>query len=47
MQNVKSEIMTCRGSHYDLGVQTANWLKQTDLLKIEKKNGKSEFLDLI
>ena len=47
MQNVQSEIMCYRGSHYDLGIHTAKWLKQTDLLKTEKKNGKSEFLDLI
>ena len=47
MQSVQSEIMSYRGSHYDLGVQTAKWLKQTDLLKNREKNGKSEFLDLI
>ena len=33
MQHVQSEIMTHRGSHYDLGVKTAQWLRKTPLLK--------------
>lgn len=40
MQNVQSEITSYRGSHYDLGVQTAKWLKQTDLLKNREKEWK-------
>ena len=47
MQNVQSDIMTFRGSHYDLGVETAKWLQRTPLLKIVKKNGKKEIQDLI
>lgn len=42
MQNVQSDIMTFRGSHYDLGVETAKWLQRTPLLKIVKKNGKKK-----
>ena len=41
MQQVKSDIMTFRGSHYDLGVITALWLKQTPLLQIVNVNGKT------
>ena len=37
MQNVQSDIMTFRGSHYDLGVETAKWLQRTPLLKIVKR----------
>jgi predicted choloylglycine hydrolase len=33
MQDVKSDIMTHRGSHFDLGVKTAQWMQQTPLLK--------------
>ena len=40
MQNVQSEIMCYRGSHYDLGIHTAKWLKQTDLLKNREKEWK-------
>lgn len=29
MQKVRSDIMTHRGSHYDLGVKTALWLQTT------------------
>lgn len=41
MQQVTSDIMTFRGSHFELGVKTGKWLQQTPLLKIEKKNGKN------
>ncbi|WP_418128832.1 C45 family autoproteolytic acyltransferase/hydrolase [Staphylococcus sp. HKU1] len=37
MQQVKSDILTHRGSHFDLGVQTGQWLKQTALLKNREK----------
>ena len=37
MQNVQSDIMTFRGSHYDLGVETAKWLQKNSLLKIVKE----------
>ncbi len=47
MQKVRSDIMTHRGSHYDLGVKTALWLQTTPLLKIEIKNGEREFHVLI
>ena len=47
MQNVQSDIMTFRGSHYDLGVETAKWLQRTPLLKNREKNGKKEIQDLI
>lgn len=40
MQNVQTDIMTHRGSHYDLGVQTGNWLKQTKLLKNREQEWK-------
>lgn len=33
MQKVQSDIMTFRGSHFDLGVETAKWLKQTRLMQ--------------
>ena len=46
MQNVQSDIMTFRGSHYDLGVETAKWLQRTPLLKIVKKNGKNPRFDI-
>ncbi|CUT97838.1 hypothetical protein BN1318_740004 [Staphylococcus capitis] len=42
MQNVQSDIMTFRGSHYDLGVETAKWLQRTPLLKNREKNGKKK-----
>ena len=41
MQKVQSDILTHRGSHFDLGVKTAKWMQQTPMLKIEKKNGKT------
>lgn len=47
MQNVQSDIMTFRGSHYDLGVETAKWLQRTPLLKNREKNGKKEIQDLM
>lgn len=37
MQSVQSDIMTHRGSHYDLGVETAKWLQTTPLLKNREK----------
>ena len=37
MQQVTSDIMTFRGSHFELGVKTGKWLQQTPLLKIEKR----------
>ncbi|MEB6613299.1 C45 family autoproteolytic acyltransferase/hydolase [Staphylococcus pasteuri] len=40
MQKVQTDIMTHRGSHYDLGVQTGNWLKQTELLKNREQEWK-------
>lgn len=40
MQNVQSDIMTFRGSHYDLGVETAKWLQRTPLLKNREKEWK-------
>ena len=46
MQKVRSDIMTHRGSHYDLGVKTALWLQTTPLLK-NRKNGEREFHVLI
>ena len=46
MQNVQSDIMTFRGSPYDLGVETAKWLQRTPLLKIVKRMEK-EIQDLI
>ena len=47
MQNVQSDIMTFRGSHYDLGVETAKWLQRTPLLKNREKEWKKEIQDLI
>lgn len=40
MQTVKSDILTHRGSHFDLGVQTAQWMQQTPLLKNREKEWK-------
>ncbi|QEX28323.1 C45 family autoproteolytic acyltransferase/hydolase [Staphylococcus lugdunensis] len=40
MQHVQSEIMTHRGSHYDLGVKTAQWLRKTPLLKNREQEWK-------
>lgn len=40
MQQVKSDIMTFRGSHFDLGVSTAQWLKQTPLLQNREREWK-------
>ena len=33
MQNVKSDILTFRGSHYDYGIAVGTWLQQTEMLK--------------
>ena len=46
MQQVKSDIMTFRGSHYDLGVITL-WLKQTPLLQNREREWKNVCPDLI
>lgn len=40
MQNVKSDIFTHRGSHFDLGIETAKWMQQTPLLKNREKEWK-------
>ena len=40
MQEVKSDIMTFRGSHFDLGIKTAQWLKQTPLLENREREWK-------
>ncbi|MRF36403.1 acyl-CoA--6-aminopenicillanic acid acyltransferase, partial [Staphylococcus sp. KY49P] len=40
MQKVKTDILTHRGSHFDLGVQTAQWMQQTPLLKNREKEWK-------
>ena len=40
MQEVKSDIMTFRGSHFDLGIKTAQWLKQTPLLDNREREWK-------
>lgn len=40
MQKVQSDIMTFRGSHYDLGVATAKWMQTTPLLKNREKEWK-------
>ncbi|UXR77782.1 MULTISPECIES: C45 family autoproteolytic acyltransferase/hydolase [unclassified Staphylococcus] len=37
MQNVKSDILTFRGTHYDYGVAVGTWLKQTKMLKNREK----------
>ena len=37
MQSVQSDIMTHRGSHYDLGVETAKWLQTTPFKNREKE----------
>ena len=47
MQSVQSDIMTHRGSHYDLGVETAKWLQTTPLLKNREKEWRKEILALI
>lgn len=47
MQQVKSDIMTFKGSHYDLGVKTALWLKQTPLLQNREREWKNVCPDLI
>ena len=46
MQSVQSDIMTHRGSHYDLGVETAKWL-QTTPFKNREKEWRKEILALI
>ena len=40
MQKVYSDIMTFRGSHFDLGVETGKWMKQTRLLQNREKEWK-------
>ncbi|EKU45607.1 C45 family autoproteolytic acyltransferase/hydolase [Staphylococcus massiliensis] len=40
MQNVKVDIQTHRGSHYDLGVETAKWMEQTRMLRNREKEWK-------
>lgn len=40
MQKVKSDILTHRGSHFDLGVQTAQWMQHTPLLKNREQEWK-------
>lgn len=40
MQKVQSDIMTFRGSHFDLGVETGKWMKQTRLLQNREKEWK-------
>ncbi|MDY5060126.1 C45 family autoproteolytic acyltransferase/hydolase [Staphylococcus simulans] len=40
MQKVHSDIMTFRGSHYDLGVETGKWLKTTKLMQNREKEWK-------
>ncbi|MDR8631573.1 hypothetical protein XD03_14180 [Staphylococcus aureus] len=40
MQQVTSDIMTFRGSHFELGVKTGKWLQQTPLLKNREKEWK-------
>ncbi|EHJ07271.1 C45 family autoproteolytic acyltransferase/hydolase [Staphylococcus simiae] len=40
MQQVTSDIMTFRGSHFDLGVATAKWLQQTPLLSNRQQEWK-------
>lgn len=37
MQQVTSDIMTFRGSHFELGVKTGKWFQQTPLLKKSRK----------
>lgn len=40
MQQATSDIMTFRGSHFELGVKTGKWLQQTPLLKNREKEWK-------
>ncbi|AVL77830.1 MULTISPECIES: C45 family autoproteolytic acyltransferase/hydolase [Staphylococcus] len=40
MQKVQSDILTHRGSHFDLGVKTAKWMQQTPMLKNREKEWK-------
>ncbi len=40
MQQVTSDIMTFRGSHFELGVKTGKWFQQTPLLKNREKEWK-------
>ncbi len=40
MQQVTSDIMTFRGSHFKLDVKTDKWLQQTPLLKNREKEWK-------
>ncbi len=47
MQKVRSDIMTHRGSHYDLGVKTALWLQTTPLLKNRNKEWRKRIPRLI
>src|SRR5699024_11852326 len=40
MQKVQSDILTHRGSHFDLGIKTAQWMQQTPMLKNREKEWK-------
>lgn len=40
MQDVQSDVMSFRGSHYDLGIKAAQWIKQTNILKNREKEWK-------
>lgn len=37
MQQVSSDVLTFRGTHYDYGVATGQWLQQTAMLKNREK----------
>ena len=41
MQQVTSDIMTFRGSHFELGVKTGKWLQTNTASKNREKNGKT------
>ncbi|MCU5746183.1 C45 family autoproteolytic acyltransferase/hydrolase [Staphylococcus sp. SQ8-PEA] len=40
MQDVTSTVMAFKGSHYDLGVATAHWLKKTKIMQNREKEWK-------
>ncbi|EGQ3234147.1 linear amide C-N hydrolase [Staphylococcus pseudintermedius] len=40
MQQVSSDVLTFRGTHYDYGVATGQWLQQTAMLKNREKEWK-------
>lgn len=40
MQQVSSDVSTFRGTHYDYGVATGQWLQQTAMLKNREKEWK-------